>query len=61
MKESELEVEVGEKIDVSYKNRTRLVLQNKKLFSEVYKLEQMISTIIEKTATSDFAQIEESE
>jgi hypothetical protein len=35
--------EEGEKINVSLRNRTRLMLQNRKLLAEVYKLETMIN------------------
>jgi hypothetical protein len=61
MKESELEVEAFDRIDVSRKNRNRLILQNKKLLTEVFKLEQIISTVIEKNLTDEFVNIEESE
>lgn len=37
------------------------MLQNRKLLAEVYKLEQMISTVIEKTVADEFIHREESE
>lgn len=46
MKPSDLEVLPTERIEVSAKNRIRLILQNKKLLVEVYKLEQVINTVI---------------
>jgi hypothetical protein len=53
--------EEGDKINVSLRNRTRLVLQNRKLLAEVYKLEQMINAVIERSAAEQWTGIEESE
>ena len=50
MRESGLLGEEGERINVSLRNRTRLILQNRKLLTEVYKLEQMINAVIERSA-----------
>jgi hypothetical protein len=53
-------VEAGERIEVYRRNRTRLILQNRKLLAEVFKLETTISSVIEKTAAGEFEQIEQS-
>lgn len=45
--------------EISKHNRVRLIQQNKKLMIEIQKLDVIISSIIEKSASNEFQHLEE--